>query len=57
MSDPLAALRARFIDRSLQDLDRLRAGVQGEELTLLIHRLAGIAGCFGFQSWGTSLAG
>lgn len=52
MSDPIATLRARFIDRSRQDLRRLQEGVQGEELTLLVHRLAGIAGSFGFVELG-----
>ncbi|RYG20024.1 MAG: Hpt domain-containing protein [Caulobacteraceae bacterium] len=52
MSDPLEALRARFIDRSRLDLERLREGVQGEALTLLVHRLAGSAGLFGFVELG-----
>lgn len=45
---PLAALRVRFLDRCRRDLRRLEDGVRGEELDLLVHRLAGIAGVFGF---------
>ncbi len=52
MSDPLAALRARFLDRCGEDLARLRAFRETEpaprELRAVIHRLAGTAGVFGY---------
>ena len=49
MTDPLQALRAQFIDRCRADLARLEALPEGDdEVTSVVHRLAGSAGSFGF---------
>lgn len=52
MSDPLQALRARFVARCATDLQRLRTlsngSLEAEELRALAHSLAGAAGTFGF---------
>ncbi len=49
MTDPLEALRAQFIDRCRADLARLKSLPEDdEEVTLIVHRLAGAAGSFGF---------
>ena len=49
MTDPLQALRAQFIDRCRADLARLEALPEGDdEVTSVVHRLAGAAGSFGF---------
>lgn len=48
MTDPMAALRARFVERCRADLARLRSGCDDDELVVTIHRLAGSAGSFGF---------
>lgn len=54
MTDPLAALRAKFRARSATDLVRLRVLVQGDpasaDLRHLVHSLAGAAGTFGFPA-------
>ncbi|QBX38095.1 Hpt domain-containing protein [Brevundimonas sp. S30B] len=55
-TDPLAALKRRFLDRCREDHDRLTAGLAGEELDRLVHRLAGIAGSFGFVELGETAA-
>jgi HPt (histidine-containing phosphotransfer) domain-containing protein len=50
MSDPLAPLRAKFIERCVGDEALLAAAdpeAPSEELRLAIHRLAGAAGVFG----------
>jgi HPt (histidine-containing phosphotransfer) domain-containing protein len=57
MSDPLAALRQKFIVRCGEDLARLTApGTGAEERRRVIHRIAGAAGMFGFSDLG-ALAG
>lgn len=49
MTDPLQALRAQFIDRCRDDLVKLETPWEdGEETALIVHRLAGAAGSFGF---------
>lgn len=49
MTDFLEALRAQFIDRCRADLARLETLPDGDdEVTLIVHRLAGAAGSFGF---------
>lgn len=49
MSDPLAPLRARFIERTRGDLEVLRRPDDDPEATAsLVHRLSGTAGVFGF---------
>lgn len=51
MSDPLAALRTRFVARAADDLATLRtlsAVDDGPQMQALTHRLAGTAGTFGF---------
>lgn len=49
MTDPLHALRAQFIDRCRADLVKLETLPEGgEEMTLIVHRLVGAAGSFGF---------
>lgn len=53
MSDVLAGLRARFLERCVADLERLdrlmREGDQDTgEMQTLVHGLAGAAGTFGF---------
>ena len=52
MTDPLAALRARFRDRALADRETLevlaRENPAGDELRRLVHNLAGTAGTFGY---------
>ena len=54
MTDPLAALRARFRDRALADRETLevlaRENPAGDELRRLVHNLAGTAGTFGYRS-------
>ncbi|MGZ9098175.1 MAG: Hpt domain-containing protein [Brevundimonas sp.] len=51
MTDPIAALRALFVERCREDLRELRRlGEQGDVDACgpLVHRLAGAAGSFGF---------
>ena len=53
MSDVLAELRARFLQRCVSDLARLRnlssqGRLASDELKALAHSLAGAAGTFGF---------
>ncbi|MBX9460474.1 MAG: Hpt domain-containing protein [Brevundimonas sp.] len=49
MTDFLEALRAQFIDRCRADLARLEALPEDDdEVTSIVHRLAGAAGSFGF---------
>ncbi len=52
MTDPLAALKARFLSRTRADLARLEAigadAAHGDEVRALVHRLAGTAGTLGF---------
>lgn len=50
MTDPLEALRARFVERCRADLAVLKAAPGEDELALTIHRLAGSAGSFGFPT-------
>ncbi|WGM47235.1 hypothetical protein KOAAANKH_02110 [Brevundimonas sp. NIBR10] len=54
MTDPLAALRARFRDRALADREALeflaRENLASDELRRLVHNLAGTAGTFGYRS-------
>lgn len=50
MSDPFAPLRAKFLDRCVEDEKLLSAAdpaAPSEELRLAVHRLAGAAGVFG----------
>ncbi len=49
MNDPLAPIRARFVERARDDLDRIKAG---EELRFLAHRMAGTAATLGFHEVG-----
>jgi HPt (histidine-containing phosphotransfer) domain-containing protein len=53
MSDPLAPIRARFVERAREDLDKIRAG---EDVRFLAHRMAGTAATLGFAEVG-ALAG
>ena len=49
MTDPLEALRAQFIDRCRADRERLAAPEADDaERAMIIHRLAGAAGAFGY---------
>ena len=49
MSDPLAALRERFVERARTDLEVLRRpAADPAETARLVHRLSGAAGMFGF---------
>ena len=49
MTDPLEALRAQFIDRCRADRERLSAPEADDaERAMIIHRLAGAAGAFGY---------
>ena len=53
MTDVLAGLKARFLDRCVGDLERLdrlleRSALDGDEMQGLVHSLAGAAGTFGF---------
>jgi HPt (histidine-containing phosphotransfer) domain-containing protein len=49
MNDPLAALRDRFLARTRADLEALRGPSADPEATaILVHRLSGTAGVFGF---------
>ena len=49
MTDPLEALRAQFIDRCRDDRQRLAAPEADDaERAMIIHRLAGAAGAFGY---------
>lgn len=53
--DPLAALRARFIDRTRKDGDALETAFRsGDDAVVehLAHNLAGAAGVFGFGDLG-----
>ena len=56
--DLVSSLRARFVERSVEDLARMRGLIGGstaadaDELRSLVHRLAGAAGTFGFQAAG-----
>lgn len=54
MTDPLAALRARFRDRASADRQALEHlamdDLASDELRRLVHNLAGTAGTFGFRS-------
>ena len=54
MTDPLAALRARFRDRASADRQALEYlamdDLASDELRRLVHNLAGTAGTFGFRS-------
>lgn len=46
--DRFQALRERFLDRSAGDLDTLRHERDPAALRLVVHRLAGAAGTFGY---------
>ena len=49
MSDPLAALRARFLQRAREDAEVLRSPTSERQLVAVVaHRLSGAAGMFGF---------
>jgi HPt (histidine-containing phosphotransfer) domain-containing protein len=43
-------LRQRFIERSRQDLDVIRAERDPAKLRPVVHRLSGAAGTFGYQA-------
>ena len=49
MNDPLASLRTRFLARASDDLASLRGGIEAEAAGVLVHRLSGAAGVFGFD--------
>ncbi len=49
MNDPLAPIRARFVERARADLDRIKAG---QEVRFLAHRMAGTAATLGFHDVG-----
>lgn len=48
MSDPLAPLRAKFIERCRDDLEVLRGGPDAGAAPHTVHRLAGAGGVFGY---------
>lgn len=51
MSDPIARLRASFLERCRADQKRLAQASPDEEIfASIIHRLAGAAGSFGFSA-------
>lgn len=59
MTDVLAALTARFLQRCAADLDQLDrrlndAPFESADLDALFHRLAGAAGTFGFAAIGAA---
>jgi HPt (histidine-containing phosphotransfer) domain-containing protein len=59
--DPLADLRGRFIERSLQRVAMLRAALAGDRPSVamiapLAHQLAGSAGTFGYAALGRAAA-
>ena len=56
MTDPLAPLRAKFIARCAEDLLVVQEGPAASELPRTIHRIAGVAGMFGYEALG-ALAG
>ena len=56
MTDPLAPLRAKFVARCAEDLLVVRAGPVAPNLPRVVHRIAGVAGMFGFTALG-ELAG
>ena len=56
MTDPLAVLRTKFIARCAEDLLVVQAGPAAPDLPRVIHRIAGVAGMFGFTALG-ELAG
>ena len=57
MSDPLAALRARFLARAAEDAAVLGdSATPDEERRIRVHRLAGAAGVFGFHELGEQAA-
>ena len=53
MSDPLAALRAKFVARCAEDLAVVRLGPDAPDLARVVHRIAGAAGMFGHDALGT----
>lgn len=51
MSDPISRLRADFVKRCRDDLERLaQASPDDEVFASITHRLAGAAGSFGFPA-------
>ena len=58
VSDVVAGLRKRFVERSRTDLQRMiellatQTGAESEELFVLVHRFAGTAGTFGYKEAG-----
>ena len=49
MTDPMAVLRTRFLQRSREDLEVLRRpDLERHDLAVVAHRLSGAAGMFGF---------
>lgn len=56
MTDPLAPLRAKFIARCAEDLLVVQAGSAAPDLPRVVHRVAGVAGMFGYNALG-ELAG
>jgi HPt (histidine-containing phosphotransfer) domain-containing protein len=50
MTDPLAPLRARFLARCADDLLVVRAGPDAPNLRRVVHRIAGMAGMFGYDA-------
>ena len=59
LDDKLAELRARFVQRSAEEvaaIDRATAEEDREALIERAHAIAGIAGLFGFGELGTAAA-
>lgn len=55
MNDPLAPLRAKFVERCVEDEALLAAAdplAPSEDLRMVVHRLAGAAGVFGHPQIG-----
>jgi HPt (histidine-containing phosphotransfer) domain-containing protein len=53
MTDPLAKLRAQFLDRTREDLAVLEnTEAEPERIRFVVHRMAGSAALFGFSRAG-----
>lgn len=48
-ADPMAALRARFVERTRGELAVLEAGAGHPDFRRIVHGLSGAAGVFGFS--------
>ena len=57
MTDPIAALRAQFLERCRADLAALAgSSADDPDRGAIVHRLAGAAGSFGFPALGEAAA-